>query len=762
MEIAQPGTGVSLDAKESWAKSYIDPNRLNGAVVGIYDGQYSAQSNNGAGEYDSNGSRSSFTDTGATVFEFYTALDFPRSSTYNDEIPCQTGGGAKPFLTLDSNTMPKRDWYKVNIKSALANSSAPTACKQANPTLKTGKVVIFIKARWKNTSNTEGRVNAFKIGTAYTDGSSILGNTGLTGYYSQYTSAINPKSALNASQVDIGQYAVQNRVDPDNVQGRYYFGFAPDCRLAEGQTEKRWIKWKDVDYPAYYSGLATPRFRLVDVTNPSNVKVVKDVDGNDLDLSGSQLGGPNQYRERQAVFTGGHIYEWHWYNIASRDGIAFWLPYDDYPALVGGCGDYNQSINLAGTRGDGWYTTDFKATGGDTLTFFIDEAYTGGTGQVPETTTNAYLTSPNGSLYANTFSDPGGATNITNDGVRVGRAQVKWVLPGMGPDKPYVNRRWLFFSYPIRADAKNGAIHCFNATLTPKSSADPLGILTSNTVCVTIDNSLKPFLGTAGGDVHAGNCIVDGGTPAAGNGKITGPPPSGLNFGSSGQYIVSAGDAITNFGSGASPKDTPLSFGKNGKYGSMCRPTIGEMTKNLDSSDITQVNPDPAVTFNLASLAAGKRYVVNLPGGGSVTGIASAPVTIYSTGTVTIAGNFGSNVALKTNKSNIPVVGVIAKNIEIAPSVSLINALMYAENTIDTCKGQDIKTAAGVTACKTYLLVNGFAMAKDFAFKRTAGTSGLGLSELIAFTPAFYLSPPPGFTNATKAVKYLGELAPLY
>lgn len=774
LEIAQKsGAGAkvntTLDVKEMWTKSYIDPDRLNSAVIGIYDGKYSRNVFGGNNEYDANGTRQTFNDQQDVIYEFYVAEDTARTVDgvrIYDEVPCTTGAAVKtPFYRADSATMPKNGWAQINVRQRLNASNS--GCKTPIVTKKTGKIVIFMRAYWRDPTNTQGRVNAFKVSTAYTDKSSDLANAGLTGYYSDYLNATNRRNDIPLpAEREVGQYAVQNRVDSENTQGRYYFGFAPDCRLPKGTKEKRYIKWKDVDYPDYYPGVAAPRFRLLDVTNSSNPSVVKDINGNDMDLSGSQLGGPNQYQERQVEFTGGRIYEWHWYNITARDGIAFWMPYDDFPALVGGCGNYLQKIGLWGGRNSGGMSQNANqvARGGDTLNLLIDQGWSAPSqppGQAPFTTSDAFLSTQVGT-YDGTFS--GVPININEGGSRYNgnRDHIQWKLQGLGPKPTYPDRRWLMYSYQIKENAVDGSKHCFVATMNNETSKQPPlhtgNVATSNQICVTIDNSLKPYLTTAGGDVHAGNdCIVSATNPRTPQ-TIIGPGVTGTGNGSSGSYVVSAGDRITQFGSGGTAGGTNLSFGKNGYYGSVCRPSLEMLQAELAKGGFESVPGDSATPFNLGSLAPGKRYLVYFAGSGTVYGKANASVTVYSNETVTIQGaDFGSGApAGGTTRANLPTVGVIAKNIKIKREVAGITAQLYATGNINTCSDST------TVACRSVLFLRGFAMAHDFSFKRSGtGSNGLQLAEILGYNAAFQLNPPPGFGTTSGIAKYLGERAPL-
>lgn len=763
VEISDAGNNNTLDSQEAWSKSYIDPSRLNDAVIGIYDGKYAS------GRFDSNGSKSTFNDNNAddgATFEFFTAEDVSRSTGGFDEIPCEVDGEDKPFLRLSSNTMASESWKTIDVAEAVKRRHPRCTATNADNglvTRKTNKIVIFIKTTWKK-ENGEGRVNAFKVGTAY-NGSNAAGRTG---YYSRYASATQPRSRIPADQVGMGQYAVQSRDQNARYdQGRYYFSFAPDCRLVPGEKETRYLKWKDVDYSTtsgvgYYDGLQPPRFRLVDTTTGLTVK---DVNGRSLDLSGAELGGPNQYKEIAAEFIGGHLYEWHWYNIVGRDGIAFWVPYDDFPSLVGGCGTYNQKIGLQGTRGAGWANDEVKATGGDTVRFRIAEDYIGGNAAAPTTTTRATLTPAAGFSFDGTFENSP-AINISDDGKPDGsRAKTIWKLPGMGPGSPYVSQRSLYFSYKIKANAQDGARHCFNASLEPVSNTRITPPLNSNNVCVTIDNSLKPFVSTTGADVHAGDCAVTVDGKFTGlDGKITGPPANGGTVGSSGSYIVSAGDAITNFGSAGSASGGALTFGKGGKYGAICRPKMSTIDENFRKDTAETLNaPAAGTTLNLSTLEGGHRYKMKVTGDIRVSGQSNSTITIYATGQVALTNSpggpvVGANTSFPAARSKLPVVGIVANSIVIGQSVTTVNAVMYAQNTINTCSISD-----WVNQCKSTLTVKGFAMAGDFLFRRVSPfANSLQVGEQIDFNAAFYLNPPPGFGLPANQIKYLGEKAPLY
>jgi len=411
-------------------------------------------------------------------------------------------------------------------------------------------------------------------------------------------------------------------------------------------------------------------------------------------------------------------------------------------------------------------TVDFRVAGGQTVTINLKQ-FAKGEDAGPTTKLDLTVRAANATTAANrsiatTFDSVsttlGGSTNAASTPfTRI----LSWTdLGRLGPAPTYIPERNNIYAYfKVRNDAPDGARYCARAVMSPKSNTSLGGLASSpDEICFEIDNSLKPYISTSGADVHAGNCTVNGLAPLILNGKIIAPPNYGQ--GSSGSYIVSAADQITNFGSGGLATGAALTFGKGGRYGPMCRPTMVEMQK-----DITNAQTVPQ-SFDLGSLTSSG--VIEFAGGGSgtITGTSDYRVTVNApNGTVTIDGvSFGGKSDLITTRQNLPVVGVIARQINISKDTTAIRALLYASGTIDTCyEAQNIKSAANAATCRNPLFLSGFAMARDFSFKRTrAGLNGLQQSEILGFNPAFYLNPPQGFGSAANAVQYLGERAPLY
>jgi len=765
LEIGQSGPASSLDAKESWTKFYIADGRVSDATIGIYRGGYGGSIDTANGSRGSNGQR--FSDANAVRYDFYLAMDLSFTgvdeNSVSEESPCLVRGQYQPSLTVYSGDMSVDGWYKIDAARFLNNARCNGATWE--PTAKTGKYVLFMRASWDTPdAGGQGRINAFKAGAAYAHSSGTLDNP-LTGYWADFTSAFTTTTPQNTP--NRAAYSVQDRLSNPGTVGDYTFKFAPDCRLAQGEEERRYLHWKDVDYPAFYAGKAAPEFDLVEVSPGGTRRTVLHVDTSTTPYpyngSNQNIHGYKAYDH----FKGGYTYEWTWKNIVQQDGISFWIPYDDYPALNGGCGDWKHELGLkAGTTRSGLGENDFLVASGETVAINLKQVWSSDSSSAGPNT-NLDLTvaaqDPNKRSIATAFSGVSATLNGSSVVQDAYTRIMRWTnLPRLGPQPTYASSRSDLYAYfTVANNAPDGAKYCASAVMSPKSSEEAGGTKSlPNQICFTIDNSLKPYLTTAGGDVHAGDCLYL--TTGINSGKITGQPVNGVSQGSSGSYIVSAADSISDFGSGGSPSGTALTFGKGGYYGTMCRPLMTDVDPTKEK-EVEVISGDATIgTFDLSKLTPGKRYAVTFAANGAVKGTARASVTVYApNGTVTIesagGSTFGSDTAGSYAKTNLPTVGVTAQNIKISNAVTGVTAALYASGTITTCAENSI------AACRSALWLSGYAMAHDFRFNRTgSGSSGYQLSELISFNPAFYLNPHPGGGVEAGAVQYLGERAPLY
>lgn len=762
LEIAQTGQGNTLDAQESWVKYYIDPDRAYDATIGIYAGGYGDEVDTLGTSRGNNGQRLS--DPGAVSYDFYLAEDFAfqraDGTPYDGELPCREGGQLSSSLTVKSNIMPVDGWYKIDATRFKDNARCNN--KGWHVTKKSNRLVLFMRATWNTYPPTvggqvQGRVNAFKAGAAYANSTGFY-DSPITGYWADFASAV-----LTDGTPQRAAYSVQDRRGAQNTNGSYTFTFAPDCGLAPGKQEKRYLHWKDVDYPLYYQApypvQPPPEFELVEIPpGQSNGSVVLRRGPGDNMYNGSSQNVHHSVAYNN--FKGGYTYKWVWKNVARVDGVSFWIPYDDFTALAG-CGNWDHDLTMkAGVKGYGLGTTEFKVAGGQSVRINLNQFAKGETAG-PETEAQAVVTAANNVSIATTFEQVSSSLGGTDIAYGANARVVGWKNLGrLGPAPVYDSSRTdIYTDFKVRENAPDGARYCVTSSMTPKSNTNPAGFASKpSQICFEVDNSLKPYLTTEDGDVHAGNdCIIAPGgarLPQTVKGQVI----PGITKGSYATYVVSAGDQISQFGSAGWAEFTSLRFGKTGYYGSICRPSLAALNAELNRGGFTEIAGDSATPFNLNSLAAGGRYVVRFKGSATILGKAKAPVTIISDNTVSLGGaEVGSDTTTAAARKSLPVVGVIAKDIKIRREVGTISAQLYATGNIDTCSDFTAFT------CRSSLTLRGFAMANTFNFKRSGtGSSNLQLGELFSFSGAFYLNPPPGFGSPAGTVKYLGERAPLY
>ncbi|MDO4611458.1 MAG: hypothetical protein Q4B34_01190 [Candidatus Saccharibacteria bacterium] len=134
-------------------------------------------------------------------------------------------------------------------------------------------------------------------------------------------------------------------------------------------------------------------------------------------------------------------------------------------------------------------------------------------------------------------------------------------------------------------------------------------------------------------------------------------------------------------------------------------------------------------------------------------------------GNVTINGNLKYSVSSMTGYTAIPKLIIYGKNITIACHVTRVDAILIAENTVNTCDNSDVNSEAR----SNQLTINGAIIAKELKLNRTYG-AGNGSSsdipaEIINYDSSMTIWSQSGRTNdATEAfvTTYQHELAPRY
>lgn len=328
------------------------------------------------------------------------------------------------------------------------------------------------------------------------------------------------------------------------------------------------------------------------------------------------------------------------------------------------------------------------------------------------------------------------------------------------------------FNYTV-PNIPDGTVVCFAAQVIPAQNLDPnppnpeVGSRdsTPQIACHQIRNATYPYITTDDGDVHAGggvqdvNCNIGGGQ----DGSIN----SLSNTFSKGAYIVSSSGRITNFGSNNAPGSTAATFGNVpgnvGFYRATCRPDLVREAINFTGPIQTPADPNSIVL-------SGTGVLIRVLGNAVIPAQVIPPntrVTVYATGSVTIAGNitYASGPYARTA---LPALGIVAGgDIFINPNVTRMDGYFYSRRLTDTCNGVT-GIAIGV-GCTNQLVVNGLMSASGFRLKRTGApacvpvcTPGVFIGEQVNFKGTVFLSTPPVFNRMDVSALYSGERPPLY
>jgi len=130
-----------------------------------------------------------------------------------------------------------------------------------------------------------------------------------------------------------------------------------------------------------------------------------------------------------------------------------------------------------------------------------------------------------------------------------------------------------------------------------------------------------------------------------------------------------------------------------------------------------QYSTSSSITINYSSVPRGKT------------------IAIYSSGTVTIAGNIVYENGPYSDPADLPQVLIIAKEIRISPEVTNIDAWLISGQTnggsgiVDTCYGHDVGTMSA-SDCTNQLVINGPVFANTLITNRTHG-AGTGYQSII-------------------------------
>ncbi len=287
LEISQPGSGIALNAPESWGKMYYTP-AAPPLRMQILDGDFS---NCGSNQYDSQGSGASGCfDAGAVNYEFY----FGDAAT-NGSTP-----EPWPFMTINSSSLANNIWNDFGVPTP---PSGP---------LDTGagfRYVIYTRAVWTTGGPAEGRINGFKIASKSCCGTASYWSGG-------------------------GGYAVQDRVNATNTEIDFTFEFAPPCNAPGSQTAL--LRWNDADAAsngglpadgAQFPGDTQIRFELFEADpGGGGAVLIRNIDAG----TAPNIGGNGQYRDISFTARSDKVYIWKWYKVNRNNGVQMWVPFDSF------------------------------------------------------------------------------------------------------------------------------------------------------------------------------------------------------------------------------------------------------------------------------------------------------------------------------------------------------------------------------------------------------------------------------------------------
>lgn len=268
-----------------------------------------------------------------------------------------------------------------------------------------------------------------------------------------------------------------------------------------------------------------------------------------------------------------------------------------------------------------------------------------------------------------------------------------------------------------------------------------------------------PYLKVLGNDVVAGGSFECSTSPPSATVRGRMRPGALVGVGSSAQLAIFATDTISGFtsvglrqGLDASASHayppTGLSFSNTvgnatygGDYGAndgvTCLPdyfamkpdSAQEITGNLlsemnNGAGNLRNKPNDNPSIIEYAFFDGSQELPDSPAIGKIPN--GFRKVIYVDGTLTIRKNVEYESTSWTDRNQVPYIMFIARNINIASTVTRLDGVYVAQNdtagngVINTCSGPS--SSAQYNACRSELVVNGALIARDVDFNRTRGT----------------------------------------
>lgn len=291
--------------------------------------------------------------------------------------------------------------------------------------------------------------------------------------------------------------------------------------------------------------------------------------------------------------------------------------------------------------------------------------------------------------------------------------------------------------------------------------------------CIVIAGS--PAMAIVGGDAWAGGAIAGTAAPQQISGFL-GSDTFSSGFGSFGEYGLLATGLIDKYASAGRMDTIAQPYLMFANPSSIPLRTAGSFTTThtITNHQTALATRGLAGSTNLASFGStSKDYYatsdVTLPAAALGTG---KRILVYAPGrTVTISGNITTSPAVGSF-ANASLLTIVAGTIAINANVSQVDALLFATNTIATCREAGLNTAAvnankallmAGGACRTQrLLVNGAAVGGGVIVTRTAGgiDSTEAPAEQFRLRPEVFLAPYESATSGNLTTDSEVELPP--
>jgi hypothetical protein len=318
--------------------------------------------------------------------------------------------------------------------------------------------------------------------------------------------------------------------------------------------------------------------------------------------------------------------------------------------------------------------------------------------------------------------------------------------------------------FRVAAATPEGTQLCFAAWINDSNFGDLPASVGPAGHCFVVHHPRFVSVQGHNSDIHAGTGICGG--PVT-SGAIQGNPSALGANGTYGDYVVSASalagiNGISSNATTTSPTSDVLKLGNAGGYAQACRPDLVKAAQTYVAAGTGYITRGNGYTLTAGdqAAAAGAGGVIFVNGNATIPAgtVMTQKVTLYATGTVTIAGNVAATGG--NSRANLPSLGIIAiGGVTILPTATAVDAYIFTNGDINTCNGL-------AASCNNTLTVRGFLMANSLTLRRLGplGSINAQIGENVSLSPQIYLNPPKLFDASVDDIllEGQGEKRPLF